>query len=182
MRPARNTLFQALGGENFPIGLTRTKAGASVIASHDSHVRVEDRQLVELIDRGIYESETLALLVSNLQASDVIAFIRCDSQLGRRMSGYLSFVSATDVYRYVLIRVGCVGARGRQTAVIGHELRHAIEVADTPAIVDISSFHREYSRIGFLSNFASGDHVMSYETDNAKQAGARILHELKKST
>jgi len=163
-------------------GPARRKAGLPTAEEGVLHIRVEDRQLQQMLDRGIRDSETLQLLVTNLQSSDVIAYIRCDSQLGKRMVGNLSFVTSAAQYRFVLIRVGCVGARVHQIAVIGHELRHAIEVADTSSIVDVASFHREYSRIGFLSNFATSDHVMSYETDNAKQAGIRILHELRKAT
>ena len=162
--PGRRAAMPATGGQGVP------------------HLRVEDRQLQQLVEQGTRQSETLHLLVTNLESSDVIAYLRCDPQLGKRMFGNLSFVTLAGNYRFVLIRVGCVGARVHQIAVIGHELRHAIEVADASGIVDVASFQREYSRIGFPSNFVSRDHVMSYETDNAKQAGVRILHELRKAT
>jgi hypothetical protein len=39
-----------------------------------------------------------------------------------------------------------------QIAALGHELRHAVEVAEAPSVVDTASLGEEYRRIGFASH------------------------------
>ena len=61
-------------------------------------------------------------------------------------------------------------------ALIGHELRHAAEVADAPWIVDEASYGAHFKAVGFAS---CNRPQPCYETDDAVMAGYRILHELK---
>ena len=39
----------------------------------------------------------------------------------------------------------------QQIAMMAHELQHAVEIAETPAIVDGESLVREYKRIGYVN-------------------------------
>ena len=121
-------------------------------------------------------------LINRLEASDVVVYVRCDHTLRRGVTGKLSFVGMSAGTRYVLVRVGYLGDRLRQIALIGHELRHAVEVADTAAIVDTASFQREYARLGYVNRLASGNGVIAFESDEAVAAGERILRELKNGT
>ena len=119
------------------------------------HVRVLNERLRQIIDRATAASPTLQRLMALLEESDVVVYIQCDMRLPSRVAGRLSFVSAAAGVRYVLIRVAYVGAVSPQAALIGHELRHAVEVAERPAIVDDTSFDREYARIGFVTTSGS---------------------------
>jgi hypothetical protein len=88
----------------------------------------------------------------------------------------LTFVSAVGGYRYVHVRVARMASADVQIALIGHELRHAVEIADAPDVVDSSSLAREYQRIGFVS--PSGTTGLSFDSDAAVQTGYRVLREL----
>src|SRR5688572_9955990 len=96
------------------------------------HIRVEDERLRRLLDYGRKRSALLEGLINRLEASDVVVFVRWDNRLRGGIAGKLSFVGMSAGTRYVLVRVGYVGDRLRQIALIGHELRHGVEVADTP--------------------------------------------------
>jgi hypothetical protein len=147
-----------------------------------TRIRVEDERLTHLLDYGRKRSALLESLINRLEASDVVVYVRCDHRLRRGVAGKLSFVGTSAGTRYVLVRVGYVGDRLRQIALIGHELRHGVEVADTPAIVDTASFQREYARLGYVNRLASADGVTAFESDEAVDAGERILRELKNDT
>lgn len=146
------------------------------------HIRFQEPRLQQLVEEGLQVSATLRALSAKLEGSDVVAYVRCDRQLRNRVSGYLSFVSKAGGLRYVLIRIAYLGPREQQVALIGHELRHAVEVADMPAVVDTASFHREYQRIGIAQRFVGPNQTVAYETDNARKAGEQILRELNRST
>jgi hypothetical protein len=146
------------------------------------HIRVEDERLSRLLDYGRKRSALLESLINRLEASDVVVFVRWDNRPRSGVAGKLSFVGMSAGTRYVLVRVGYVGDRLRQIALIGHELRHGVEVADTPAIVDTASFKREYARMGFVNRRASVAGVTAFESIEAVEAGQRILRELQNGT
>jgi hypothetical protein len=62
---------------------------------------------------------------------------------------------------------------------LGHELRHAVEVAGAPWVLDESSLAEEYRRIGFPSGGRNG---AAFESRAAIDAGERVLRELTLST
>jgi hypothetical protein len=145
-------------------------------------VRVEDERLARLLDYGKQHSALLQSLVVRLESSDVVVYVRCDRQLRAELSGRLSYVGTSGRLRYVMARVAYIGDRLRQIAVVGHELRHAVEVAETPEIVDRTSLQSAYERIGYVNRFASVRGILAFESDQAVQAGERILRELRDGT
>jgi hypothetical protein len=60
---------------------------------------------------------------------------------------------------------------------MAHELQHAVEIADTPAIVDGQSLVREYHRIGYV-NSKSALPGIAFDTQAAVRVGERVLKEL----
>ena len=146
------------------------------------HIRIEEERLDKLLGEGMLRSATLRRIVDRVESSDVILMLRCDRRLKAAVAGQLTFLGGAGGFRYVQARVGYIGARARQTAIIGHELQHALEVADTPTIVDEPSFHREYRRIGRINRAASSAQVLAYETSAAEAVTEQILKELNADT
>jgi hypothetical protein len=154
---------------------------ASVPLTPQPHVRIVDPDLRQILERAAAGSPTLRSLIARLDDSDVIAYVRCDQRLRSRIASNLAFMSTAGGFRYVQIHVACGGSEPSQAVRIGHELRHAVEVADLRAIVDLDSFDREYARIG-VRRPAGGDVPRSYETENAVRAGEQIVQELRRVT
>ena len=94
----------------------------------------------------------------------------------RSADGRLTFVSAVGGVRYVHVRVARLASADVQIALIGHELRHAVEIADAPGVIDGDSLAREYQRIGFLN--ARQIAGTSYDSDAAVEAGYQVLRDL----
>ena len=90
--------------------------------------------------------------------------------------GRLTFISAVGGYRYVHVRVARLAAADVQIALIGHELQHAVEIADAPDVVDRPSLAREYQRIGFLEPATHDRACRSTATPRSKRVP--VLREL----
>ena len=139
------------------------------------HIRTTDRRLLRLLRDGVRGADTFRRLVDRLRASDDVVYLECGG--GNRSSdGRLTFVSAVGGVRYVHVRVARLASAAVQIALIGHELRHAVEIADAPGVVDASSLAREYERIGYVSpRVAAG---VSFDSDAAIEAGYQVLRDL----
>lgn len=79
-------------------------------------------------------------------------------------------------YRYVRvsIRSGC--ARDLSIAILGHELQHAVEIAETADIVNAESLAAHHRRIGVRS--CPGAPIVCYDTAQARKIGETVLIEL----
>jgi hypothetical protein len=85
-------------------------------------------------------------------------------------------VTAAAGLRYVVVRMARF-PRAQQIAMMAHELQHAVEIAETPAIVDGESLAREYKRIGFENQWSSLP-GLSFDTQAAVRTGQQVLKEL----
>jgi hypothetical protein len=143
-------------------------------APRRSSIRSTDRRLRSLLEQGVRMSPTLRALVARLHASDVVVYLQCDGPSGP--DGRLTFLSMAGGYRYVVVRMARL-SRAQQIAMMAHELQHAVEIAETPAIVDGPSLVREYRRIGY-ENPSRQLPGVSFDTQAAIRAGERVLREL----
>jgi hypothetical protein len=149
----------------------------TIDASQEPRVRTTDRRLRTLIEEGVRHSPTFRSLVQRLAESDVVVYVQTEPRWPTHVDGRLTFASAAGGYRYVVVRLRDQGSRLRMLALIGHELRHAVEVAETPAIVDGASFAREYQRLGYMTR-GGAETAAAFDTEAAVEAGYQVLAEL----
>ena len=138
------------------------------------HVRTTDRRLQRLLHEGLRTSDTLRWLAARLQHSDVVVYLECGGPF-RPTGGRLAFISTVGGHRYVHVRVSRLTAVDQQIAIIAHELRHAVEIADEPDVVDGPSLAVAYRRIGYAKPRAVG---VAFDSEAAVQAGYQVLREL----
>lgn len=143
---------------------------------HTSHLRVLDPDLKELMQAGRNASPMVRALVDRLEAGDVVVYVDY-AQLPTGLHGQLTFVSAAAGLRYVMVKVVRGLARARTIAILGHELQHAVEVADHPKIVDHKSLAREYARFGLKSR-PGGVRAVAFDTVAAIVTGRQVSREL----
>ncbi|HEX3703649.1 MAG TPA: hypothetical protein VHU82_09970 [Vicinamibacterales bacterium] len=165
-----------------PIVLLLLFLGASATARGEAagSVRVLSPQLRAIAEDGLTMSKTLQELVQRLDASDVVIYLTCaqtEVPQARSFDGKLRFLSAAGNVRYVVAHVNCRLSREEQTALLGHELRHAVEIADDESVVDIRTFGRCFARIGFL--VARDGPRVTYDTDAARGAQRAVQHDLR---
>lgn len=157
--------------------MTSTPSPAETVPDFDRHIRITEPWLRHLFTAGMSGSETFRSLVARLEESDVVVYLQTDIQRWPGASGRLTFLSVVAGTRYVVVRLTPLRSPVQQLAMIGHELQHAVEVAERPAIVDSESMFREYMRFGY-QNGVSGEGA-AFDTKAAMQAGARVSDELR---
>ncbi len=139
-------------------------------------LRPLDAGLRTAIADGIRRSPLFRDLVAQIEASDLIVHVESDCTMQDRVQGKLLFVTAAGGVRYIRVRIACRLTGITQIAMLGHELRHAVEVAAAPWVVDEASLADEYRRIGAPSRGATGG--TAFESRAAIDAGERVLREL----
>jgi len=113
--------------------------------------------------------------VTRIDASNVIVHVECARLHSFVLEGRTLFIVATRDVRYVRIQVDCLLVDRELTAIIGHELQHAAEIAAAPDVVDGRSFAGLLQKIGFLQCCSTSER---YETNAAIDAGGRVRNEM----
>jgi hypothetical protein len=143
---------------------------------HDDRLRTLDQRLEELLDEGVVRSETFRSLVQRLAGGDVVVYMRQET-LPAGVHGLMSFLTATSGTRYVLIALAPDLDAMRSIAVLGHELRHAIEVLEQPAIVNEQTFVEAYEHATYRRRQLA-DGRTGFDTIAAVQAGLEVWKDL----
>jgi hypothetical protein len=140
------------------------------------HLRPTDAVVREAIARGMAHSRTFRDLVARIEASDVIVHVTTRQTAGRA-SGVTQFVAATAHARYLRITLDANTPNDSVVALLGHELRHAVEAADAPDVRDESSYGRLYREIGHAS---CEQPRWCFDTAQAVAAGAQVYTEMRR--
>ena len=144
------------------------------MSAPDRHVRGADKAMAAAIAAGMRRSGTFAHLVLALNKSDVIVYIESGRALPTSIVGRLLLAAGPEGIRYLRIQVSGHPTSNDMIALVGHELRHALEVAESPEVRDEASLIALYERIGHPS---TGTH--QYDTAAAQDTGRQVKAELK---
>jgi hypothetical protein len=136
-------------------------------------VRAADGATQRSLAEGLRRSSTLGDLVLALNQSDVIVYIQSVRDLPQSLSGRLQLLPGPAHQRYLRIQIRAQLSPNETIALIGHELRHAIEIAEDPGVSTQATLIELYERIGQKSH---GLHL--YDTLAAQTAGKRVKMEL----
>jgi hypothetical protein len=141
-----------------------------------SHVRaVSDHARRTLID-GLSRSSTIVRLVGELDRSDVIVFI--DTRLDPLIpTAETMLMAATPSVRYVHVILNPRMTIDERVEYLGHELQHAVEIAEDAGVVDSASVRRRFASIG-RELASAAPREKSFETDGARLASAAVRREL----
>lgn len=145
--------------------------------SWSSSVRASDNELVALLADGVKKSATLRGLTERLSKSDVIVYVRPDVLSRNANQGHLSFLSSSGGYRYVVVHLPVGQSKQQQIAMLGHELQHAVVIADAPSVTDSDTLRKEFERIGKVTMAANG-RDFSFDSQAATDARQKILREM----
>ena len=135
-------------------------------------LRPLDSWAAALIAHGTRESPTFRSLVDRLDRSDVIVYVEVGRKTARA-HGALRFVGATKSARMVHVSLSHRLTNTELVALLGHELHHAVEIAENPGIRDEDSLRQFYRTHGF-----PGCDLGTYESEGARQAGRRVRREI----
>jgi len=138
-------------------------------------LRTDDARLAAALVRGRDESPTFRAIVDQLDESDLIVYVSRGSLSGQT-SASTQLLSWTGGYRYVRVTLELDPDTDVGIAMLGHELRHALELADAPWVRDDVAVLSLYREIGYAS---CARPTPCYDTREAVDAGRQVLIELR---
>jgi hypothetical protein len=145
---------------------------SAVLEAPTRHIRTTDASLRALLRRGFRHSPTFAALVARLQQSDVFVYVEQVPRLPGGLEGRLMMQPTVATYRYVRIQITQRSGLEDAVAILGHELQHAVELAEALEVRDQDGLTRLYERIGIRG----GEHL--YDTEAAQLTGRLVRKEL----
>jgi hypothetical protein len=148
-------------------------AGYALLTSPKRRVRAPDPRLQALIAEGFSRSSTFAGLVTALNRTDVIVYIEPVVTLPKDTMGRIAMLPLAGTNRYLRIQIRADLPRKDAIALIGHELQHALEIAEAPEVRNDAGMVKLYERIGYAG---TGGH--NYDTGAAQDTGRRVRREL----
>jgi hypothetical protein len=140
----------------------------------DPHIRSTERDLLDDLAIGAQVSPTLQHLIDRLAASNVVVYLMFDRSIAPYTDGHISLLATVPGRRYLRIAIDRRIGGCRRLAILGHELQHAVEIADAPAATDQDSVAALYTAIGFRS--CSG-RDRCFDSRLAIETGQRIWRE-----
>ena len=144
-----------------------------------THVRGTTAPLQALIADTAERSPAFRAMLDRLEASTVIVYVRVAPLPTLTLDGRTAFLKVdtpTPDARLLVVELSCHRPILAQTATLAHELRHAIEIADAPWVVDPDTLERYYAQIGIRLDPIG--QPARFETVAAQQAAARVRREL----
>jgi hypothetical protein len=137
-------------------------------------IRVLKPCLKTLVDAAAEASSTVRVLVTRIEQSNLIVYVRCVAFMNAPFLGRLVFLSTVAGQRFVVIELRNPEPWPVQAATIGHELQHAVEIADASWVTNQASMAQYYRLAGVIV----GTKPLTFDTDAARQAGLRVQREI----
>jgi hypothetical protein len=137
-------------------------------------IRTTSRYLQTVLFNATEKSPTLQSIVQRIAASNVIVYLTCERFASSTLSGRTIWAEANREARYLRVQVDCMLPSPQFVAILGHELQHVAEVADTQDVVDSRSFTKLFQAIGYVTCHAAEQ----FETNGAVKAGERVRQEV----
>lgn len=144
----------------------------AMLTAPTRHVRGLGTVAVDVLERGARRSYTFARLLDTIENSDVIVYVETAPDLSVSLAGRMMLAGSAHGQRYVRIQIA-PDTEENMIATLGHELQHAVEVAESPDVHDEDALAALYLRIGQMS----GDRT-SFDTVAAREVGRLVRSEL----
>jgi hypothetical protein len=141
-----------------------------VVAGERLTPRPLDPIAADAFGLALSRSEMVRSLVATLEASNVIVHIESSRHMPAGIAGTTRFVTSRGGHRYVRITIGADLPRTERTAILGHELQHACEIAASKAD-GVAELRQMFTREGTRD----GDY---FETDRAVEIERMVRLEL----
>jgi hypothetical protein len=159
--------------------LTASSAPAQSVSTPDApgatsvpHVRGVDALARAVLQNATTLSPTVARLVAELEHSDLIVNVGT-GRLPENVHGQARVIAATPSVRYMRVVLKIPNSTPALMEVLGHELRHAVEIAGMPDVRNELSLAAAYRRLG-VAMARDG----FFETDAAVETGRLVAREV----
>ena len=142
-------------------GLT---ADSRQVANPKTRIRPMHAPVESLVAAGMARSATFRALVRHLEASDVIVYIEARHDLRRGVGASMKYVTSSASDRFLRIQLNAAYNTNTLVALLGHELQHAVEVADHPEVQSADDLRVFYRKTGVRTGPDAFDSTAARET------------------
>ena len=142
--------------------------------TRSARVRAADARTAALLAQGLERSATIRALVNVLEQRDVIVYLEIQPALKKRLAGTMTWLSASTTHRYVRVSISPELSTDVAISTLGHELRHVLEVANAPEIINEATMEKYYRTYGE----GNPSHSNGWDTQAARLAGDDVRREL----
>lgn len=140
------------------------------------NIRPTTPYLQELMETGYHDSTTFRHLIDQLSRLPVVLHILPSSGLRHPLAGELRLAGSSGALRYLRISIQASLRSHSLIAALGHELQHALEIAQAPAVADEASLRSFYRARGERAcGFTFGE---CFETGAARAVGRAVREDL----
>src|SRR5262245_3594445 len=155
--------------------ISTTPLTAAGRAASAPHIRSIHKDLLDAVAEASRVSPTFRQLTERLAASDVIVYLHRRLSTEPGLAGATAFMAAAGGVRYLRISIEPRLSGCERLALLGHELQHAVEIADAPSVVDQESLEALYRAKGFRAPAAC---ARCFDSADAIAAGRQIQKEV----
>lgn len=139
------------------------------------HLR-PDPGLRSLVEDAAARSPSIRAAIDRIEAANVIVYVRMAMFRQVGLEGRVGMIAVVNGRRFLAIELACGRPEVVTMATLGHELHHAVEIADEPSIVDPRTLAAFYTTHGMQTSNAPGQ--LMFETEGAEAAGRRARREI----
>lgn len=140
-------------------------------------LRAADTRIAAAIKEGLERSPSFRAIVNRISELDVIVYAESQPLLRGKLSGTMTWVTATKEFRYVRVSLNPDLNTWQLIASLGHELQHVVEVGEAPSIVSERTMS-DYYRIAGQERYVQSD---EWDTEAAQRAGEVVRREVTES-
>jgi hypothetical protein len=126
----------------------------------------------DLVVEAMSRSPTIKRLVRDLEASDLFVYVELKYDIGDAPAE-TAFLVANNAGRFLRVTVDARFEPRRRIELLGHELRHALEIAQAPGVRDVVGMRQLFNDIGWTLRRS-----LAFETGAAVDAERQVSREL----
>jgi hypothetical protein len=141
---------------------------------HVPRVRAADARVAAAITEGRKRSESFRAIHDRVEALNVIVYVETQPQLRGRLAGCMTWVTATQEFRYVRVSISPDLPATLLISSIAHELQHVLEVGEELSIVDTDSLTKYYKGASIVRHTRTDE----WDTIAAQRMGETVRREL----
>ena len=138
-----------------------------------TRIRAVDPLVQSILDDAARRSVTIRGLLERIARTDAIVYVEIMAAPGA-VNARTKLVAAGPAARFLRVGIRATVQFPDLTPLLGHELQHAVEIAERPEIRDEDALRKLYAKIGRQVG------LDSFETDEAHEVERRVRAEMRR--
>jgi hypothetical protein len=148
------------------------QAEGLLTANPRARVRPMEKRVELLLATGMDKSPTFRQLVRRIEQSDVIVYVEARHDMRDGVGASMRFLTRSATDRFVRIQLNADYHDHTLVALLGHELQHAVEIAEHAEVQSPDNLREFYRRTGVRTG------PDSFDSEEARKAGYLVRDEI----